>query len=90
MGTRRFLFIMSLTFAVAVVYWGVGRGNAQTQNAPDTTIVDAGGRAHKVMPMRQMTQDQRKAAADRAKATRAAKTGHKKPKTTVPQGEVTQ
>jgi hypothetical protein len=78
MKKRRFLMIMSLALALVAVSWGIGRAGAnsrtkappdQTQTPHEITITDAAGRVHKLMT--RLTPAQRKAAAERRKASRA-------------------
>lgn len=94
MSKRRMLISMGLALAIAALPWGIGQAGAQSQapaprqTAPETTITDAAGRTHTVMPMRSITQEQRRAAAERRKG-RAAHAGQKKRTAPTSTGEVT-
>lgn len=93
MSKRRLFISLSLALAFAALPWGIDQASAQSQEpgqrqtSPETTITDAAGRTHTVMPMRRITQEQRKAAAERRKGL-AAHTGHKKQNTPTAPGEV--
>ena len=91
MSKPRLLFSITLALVLAASSWGIGQAaDEKAKPLPQTTVVDAAGRVHKVMPMRNITQEQRRAAAERRKG-RAAHAGHHK-KHTAPasNGEVTQ
>jgi hypothetical protein len=94
MRARGFLPSVVLAVSVAALPWGIDQAGAkskapeQPQTAPQTTIVDAGGRVHRVMPMHSITHAQKKAAAQRQKAKRA-QAGQKKHGAPTGQGEVT-
>jgi hypothetical protein len=87
---QKSLISIILALVFAAFSWGIGQAaDEQVKQPPQTTIVDAAGRTHTVMPMRNITQEQRRAAAARRKG-QAAHAGHHK-KSTVPtaNGEVT-
>lgn len=75
MSARKFFFTLILALTLAVFSWGFDQAGAQTrapedrQMTPESTITDAAGRVHNVMPMRRTTPEERKAASKRLKAT---------------------
>jgi hypothetical protein len=94
MTTRNLLLIVSLALVFTAFSWGSGQAWAQSQtpmerkSTPESTITDAAGRVHNVMPMRKTTQAQRKEASARLKATLDAKAARDNQTAVSPQGEV--
>jgi hypothetical protein len=81
MNVRKTFFTGLLALTVAAVPLEMAlagttsQARSQRPGAADINITDAAGRVHRVMPMRSLTAEQRKAAAKRAQATRDAKFG---------------
>lgn len=77
MSRTRMIWVTVLVVVSFATPWGLSKSLAQSQGAvqgladPTTLITDVAGRVHQVMPMRSTTQADRKAAAERLKATRA-------------------
>jgi hypothetical protein len=87
MMTLRRLDIAGLLLVLLALAWRIGQADAEPKTPPkyeptgqvrileetsgSMTVMDAGGRVHKVM-RRMITPEQREAAAERAKAARAA------------------
>jgi hypothetical protein len=102
---ERCKLLMCTGLILAALSWGAGQVGAQTaatapqqppgqitviEEKPGTiTVMDAAGRTHTLMPMRSITPAQRKAAAERFKADRAADAALKAHKGLPSQGEVT-
>lgn len=93
MSARKLFLIAGLTVAIAAFAWGFNQAAAQSggprqrQLAPDSVVTDAGGHTHYVMPMRRITPEQRKAAAERRKAMMDAVAAQKKQGTPAAKGE---